>query len=592
MAVPNKQIGTASSTENQLLSNISKQIDRLTQVISTSGGGGGGSVNSVSGTINRITSTGGTDPIIDISATFEGLLGKVAQPLSQFAATTSAQLASIISDETGTGSLVFSNSPVFTTPNIGNATGNISGSAATWTTGRTIGITGDVIYTSPVINGSANVTAAATVTRINGTSLAGLATGLLKNTTGTGVPTIAVAGTDYLSPTGSGSSLTGVWLLASGGTLTGDNTIAAGGNTLAFSNARLYTYAQASQSTTHTFVSYTQAAHTGGSPTGFLYTGGSSTTLTASTESIDVNINLARTVQFNTGTIATQRAFLIQAPTYAFVAASSITDATTVAITGAPILGTNASFNRSYALWVQSGNVRVDGNITKRGGSFSIFTEDAQALIISTNSTTRTTWGASGQQTHTVGSLTGTWITYTQGANTSAGSTAQGLLWTAGAHTLQLASTELTDINFNLARTITFQAGAITNQRAFRIQNPTYGFAATSTITTAATVAITGAPVAGTNATITNSYALLIEAGATRLNGNFGVNVAPVAQQSVNTILVNNVTSGGSLSTIANYTDLAIYANDAATIRNNFFRLTEKVLALETALRNYGLVIN
>jgi hypothetical protein len=50
---------------------------------------------------------------------------------------------------------------------------------------------------------------ALTVVRINGTSLAGLATGILKNTTSTGVPSIAVAGTDYLTPTGSAASLTG-----------------------------------------------------------------------------------------------------------------------------------------------------------------------------------------------------------------------------------------------------------------------------------------------------------------------------------------------------------------------------------------------
>jgi len=43
-------------------------------------------------------------------------------PLSQFAATTSAQLASVITNETGTGSLVFSNTPTFTTPILGNAT--------------------------------------------------------------------------------------------------------------------------------------------------------------------------------------------------------------------------------------------------------------------------------------------------------------------------------------------------------------------------------------------------------------------------------------------------------------------------------------
>lgn len=40
-------------------------------------------------------------------------------PLSQFAATTSAELAGVISDETGTGALVFASSPTLVTPNLG-----------------------------------------------------------------------------------------------------------------------------------------------------------------------------------------------------------------------------------------------------------------------------------------------------------------------------------------------------------------------------------------------------------------------------------------------------------------------------------------
>lgn len=73
-----------------------------------------GTVTSVSGTTNRITvATGTTTPVIDISATFEALLGKVASPLSQFASTTSAQLAGVISDETGTGVAVFNAKPTF-----------------------------------------------------------------------------------------------------------------------------------------------------------------------------------------------------------------------------------------------------------------------------------------------------------------------------------------------------------------------------------------------------------------------------------------------------------------------------------------------
>lgn len=43
--------------------------------------------------------------------------------LAQFASTTSAQLAGVISDETGSGALVFANTPTLVTPNIGVATG-------------------------------------------------------------------------------------------------------------------------------------------------------------------------------------------------------------------------------------------------------------------------------------------------------------------------------------------------------------------------------------------------------------------------------------------------------------------------------------
>jgi hypothetical protein len=43
-------------------------------------------------------------------------VGLTASPLSQFAATTSAQLAGVLTDETGTGANVFATSPTLTTP--------------------------------------------------------------------------------------------------------------------------------------------------------------------------------------------------------------------------------------------------------------------------------------------------------------------------------------------------------------------------------------------------------------------------------------------------------------------------------------------
>jgi hypothetical protein len=63
----------------------------------------------------------------------------------------------------------------------GTITAELNGNAATVTTNA--GLTGDVTSTGN----------ATTVKKINGTSLAGLANGILKNTTGTGVPSIAVA---------------------------------------------------------------------------------------------------------------------------------------------------------------------------------------------------------------------------------------------------------------------------------------------------------------------------------------------------------------------------------------------------------------
>lgn len=70
---------------------------------------------------NTLTFTG-----TDASSVAFGAGGTVAytsNKLSAFAATTSAELLGVISDETGTGSLVFANSPTLVTPNIGAATG-------------------------------------------------------------------------------------------------------------------------------------------------------------------------------------------------------------------------------------------------------------------------------------------------------------------------------------------------------------------------------------------------------------------------------------------------------------------------------------
>lgn len=86
--------------------------------------------------------------------------------LDQFAATTSAELAGVISDETGSGALVFANSPTFTTPNIGTATGSVSGNAGTATalaTSRNFSLTGDVTASAVGFDGTGNVALATAI---------------------------------------------------------------------------------------------------------------------------------------------------------------------------------------------------------------------------------------------------------------------------------------------------------------------------------------------------------------------------------------------------------------------------------------------
>lgn len=83
-----------------------------------------------------------------------------SNPLSQFAATTSLQLKGVMSDETGSGALVFADTPTLVTPDIGEATG----------TGLTLsGLTASTILST---NGSKKLTSLDTATYPSLTELA------------------------------------------------------------------------------------------------------------------------------------------------------------------------------------------------------------------------------------------------------------------------------------------------------------------------------------------------------------------------------------------------------------------------------------
>lgn len=86
--------------------------------------GRAGGASSYAVTVTPTTLTGNrTLTLADGNTTLQaGTMATTGGTLGQFAATTSAQLAGVISDETGSGALVFAVSPTLTTPNIGVAT--------------------------------------------------------------------------------------------------------------------------------------------------------------------------------------------------------------------------------------------------------------------------------------------------------------------------------------------------------------------------------------------------------------------------------------------------------------------------------------
>lgn len=101
--------------------------------------------------------------------------------LNQFASTTSAELASVISDETGSGSLVFATSPTLVTPVLGVATGtsvmlsaNVGAAAANVSgvvTGGTLNTAGNVNAAAGLVSGVLTAGTLNTAGNVNAASL-------------------------------------------------------------------------------------------------------------------------------------------------------------------------------------------------------------------------------------------------------------------------------------------------------------------------------------------------------------------------------------------------------------------------------------
>ena len=453
-------------------------------------------------------------------------------------------------------------------------------------------VTAGVSFTSLSITGVAHASTGVISWSSTGASGGAKDVGLSRASAGNLLVTDGGAGAGRLQIAAGTAALPS--LTVSGDTDTG--VLFPGANQVALTANAATAFAINGSTTGGTLATLTQPVNTTGSPSIYIITGGAHTTLTAGAEASDVNWNLARTVQFATGAIATQRAVRIQAPTYAFVAASTITTGSTLSITGAPVAGANATITNAYALNVEAGGIgapsgtaalptytlaatRNLGMFSPAANSIGFTTSGTLRLTIDTTAFTATLpWrGQNGTAAAPALSFSGdtncgifeggadvigfavngveggriqTTSTQASGnfnlspAAVAAGAAAAFRLVTP-LDTAQTASTEASSVIFDFTNSRQFATGALATQRAVRIQAPTYAFVAASTITTAATFAISGAPTAGTNATITNAYALWLQAGAAQFDGS-----ARVSNTSTTAFTVNQTGGGTNALTV------------------------------------------
>lgn len=186
----------------------------------------------------------------------------ISNPLSQFASTTSSQLAGVISDEVGSGALVFNNSPNLITPILGSASATALTFSSTAVSGSTINkltttqrqaltpVIGDVVYdttigTTCTYNGTFwqyskeyYVTANATTTTTLASAITGLTTFTLETNSTYAISgafligcsntggikfgnTLPAGGASYINYVGTSTAVTGLQQMPSNnGTLT------------------------------------------------------------------------------------------------------------------------------------------------------------------------------------------------------------------------------------------------------------------------------------------------------------------------------------------------------------------------------------
>ncbi len=200
-----------------------------------------------------------------------------------------------------------------------------------------------------------------------------------------------------------------------------------------------------------------------------------------------------------TGTVSSGVSSSFAQPTFATSAGSAltITDAANLYVAGAPTAGTDTTLTRPWSFWVDAGDVRMDGNLQIGGGNI-----------------------AAAAQLHIGGGIS-------------------AAAWTINGIGLRVSPGTYTD---------TSSSGTVASMTVHNFNQPTVAASSTTTYTDASTLRISNAPSAGSNVTITNPWALWIDAGNLRLDDSLTIGDASG----------DAVTANAATWTFANDTNFAL----------------------------------
>lgn len=129
-------------------------------------------------------------------------------------------------------------------------------------------------------------------------------------------------------------------------------------------------------------ITHTPTGRSGSAQAFWTFTGSTGSTLTASTNAPLIDWNLGGAAQgHNAGVLTLQTDFRISTATHTFASASTIIDAATLSVAGAPIASTNATFTNSSTFHSAGNN--VSASVT-----------DSYGLNVAPNSGATRNWGA------------------------------------------------------------------------------------------------------------------------------------------------------------------------------------------------------